>query len=103
MVLTKKQKKQVIEFARKRPCDSIPRIVQIGGNGFTDTVLEFAVKRFEHCHAVRFRVMPRCPVPASVVMACVLNAFGEDYEIVTMDETDFILYAKKVLDSDAYR
>ena len=97
MNVSKKNKKRIIDEARLRARDSIPKIVAIGMNGLSDAVLEFAVARLNTFRAVRFRMRETSPVSHDKAAECVQNAFGSNYAILHIDNRDFILFERSML------
>ena len=97
MNVSKKNKKRIIDEARLRARGSIPRVVAIGMNGFSDAVLEFAVARLNTFRAVRFRMRETAPISHDKAAECVQNAFGSDYAILHIDDRDFILFECSML------
>lgn len=97
MNVSKKNKKRIIDEARLRARGSIPRVVAIGMNGFSDAVLQFAVVRLNTFRAVRFRMRETAPISHDKASECVQNAFGSDYAILHIDNRDFILFERSML------
>ena len=97
MNVSKKNKKRIIDEARLRARDSIPKIVAIGMNGLSDAVLEFAVARLNTFRAVRFRMRNTAPLSYDKAEDGVQNAFGSDYAILHIDDRDFILFERSML------
>lgn len=97
MNVSKKDKKRIIDEARLRARGSIPKVVTIGMNGFSDAVLEFAVVRLNTFRAVRFRMRETAPISNDKAAECVQNAFGSNYAILHIDNRDFILFERSML------
>lgn len=97
MNVSKKNKKRIIDEARLRARGSIPRVVAIGMNGFSNAVLEFAVVRLNTFRAVRFRMHETAPISHDKAAECVQNAFGSNYSILHIDNRDFILFERSML------
>lgn len=97
MNVSKKNKKRIIDEARLRARGSIPRVVAIGMNGFSNAVLEFAVVRLNTFRAVRFRMRETAPISHNKASECVQNAFGSNYSILHIDNRDFILFERSML------
>lgn len=97
MNVSKNDKKRIIDEARLRARGSIPRVVAIGMNGFSDEVLEFAVVRLNTFRSVRFRMRETAPISHDKAAECVQNAFGSNYSILHIDNRDFILFERSML------
>lgn len=97
MNVSKKNKKRIIDEARLRARDSIPKVVAIGMNGLSDAVLGFAVVRLNTFRAVRFRMRETAPISHDKAAECVQNAFGSNYAILHIDNRDFILFERSML------